>query len=181
MNPFLAGILHDQRAQREGEGHGEADVAEIKHRRVDHHLGILQKRIQSAAIGAERPFEQAEGIGGKVDQREKENLHSGENDRGVGEEAGIGFVAQTENEAVSGEQQRPEQQRAFLAGPERRKFVRTGKIAVAVVEDVGDGEIVAKGGDHQGDSRENHGSENGDAGASRRLTETFATGVVAEK
>ena len=149
VNPFFAGILHDQRAQREGEGDGESDVAEIEHGRMDDHLGILQKRIEAAAVGAQRAFQQAERVRGEVHQRQKENLHAGENDRRVGEEARIGLVAQAQDEAVSGEQQRPEEQRAFLAGPQRSELVRSGKIAVAVMKDVGDGEIVAEGGDDQ--------------------------------
>src|SRR5208337_378920 len=50
VNPFLAGILHDQRAQRKGKGNGEADISQIQHGRMDDHFGILQERIQPAAI-----------------------------------------------------------------------------------------------------------------------------------
>jgi len=39
---FSPGYFNDQRTQREGEGHGETNVAQIKHGRMDHHLGILQ-------------------------------------------------------------------------------------------------------------------------------------------
>src|ERR1039458_7658071 len=46
LNPFLAGVLHDQRAQREGERNREADVSQVQHGWMDDHLGILQKRIQ---------------------------------------------------------------------------------------------------------------------------------------
>ena len=64
-----------------------------------------------------RAFKQAEGVGREIHQREKEYLHAGKNDRSVGEESRVGFVAEAQNEAVSGEQERPEQQRAFLTGP----------------------------------------------------------------
>ena len=84
---------------------------------MNDHLGILEKRIEAAAIGAQWAFEQAEGVGGKVHQGQEENLYAGENDPGVGKKAGIGFVAQAEDEGVAGEQQRPEQNRALLAGP----------------------------------------------------------------
>ena len=50
VNPFVAGILHDQRAKSESEGHSEAHIAQIKHGRVDHHFWILQQRIESAAV-----------------------------------------------------------------------------------------------------------------------------------
>ena len=154
VDPLLAGILHDQRAQREGKRHGEADIAEIKHGRMNHHLGILQQRIQAAAVGADRAFEQAERIGGEVQQQQKENLHARQNHRGVGEEARIGLVAQAQNESIGGEQQRPEQQRTFLAGPQHGELIRTGKIAVAVVEDVSDGEVVVEGADDEDDGGE---------------------------
>ena len=114
MNPFIAGILHDQRAQCEGEGNGCPHVAKIKHGRVNHHLGILQKRVETGAVGAKRAFEQPEGIGCDVYQSKKEDLHSGENDGGVSEEARISLVAKAEDEGVSGEQERPEHQRTFL-------------------------------------------------------------------
>ena len=102
VDPFFAGILHDQRAQREGEGHGGSDVAQVQHRRMDDHLGILQQGIQAAAIGAQRAFEQAERVGGEIHQREKKDLHAGENHRRVGEQARIGLVTQAQDEAVSG-------------------------------------------------------------------------------
>ncbi len=54
LNPLFAGILHDERSQREGERNGEADVSQIEHGRMDNHLGILQKRIQPGAIGGKR-------------------------------------------------------------------------------------------------------------------------------
>ena len=80
VNPLFAGIVHDQRAQREGEGHSESDVAEVEHGRMDDHLGILQQRIQAAAVGAQRAFEQAEGVGGEIDEQQEKDLHAGEND-----------------------------------------------------------------------------------------------------
>ena len=117
MDPFFAGILHDQRAEGECERHGKSDIAQIKHGRMDNHLGILQQRIETTSVGPERTLEQAEGIRGEVDEREEEDLHCGEDDGRIGEEARVGFVAQAEDEAVTSEQERPEQQRTFLAGP----------------------------------------------------------------
>src|SRR5579863_8649645 len=103
VNPLVAGILHDQSAEREGERDGGTNVPEIEHRRMDHHLGILEKGIQSAAVGTQRAFQQAERIGGEVHQREEKNLDSCENDRGISEEARIRFVAKAKDEGVSGE------------------------------------------------------------------------------
>ena len=50
VNPLFSGIAHDQRTQRKSERNGEAHVAQIQHGRVNHHLGILQERVQSIAI-----------------------------------------------------------------------------------------------------------------------------------
>ena len=55
VDPLLARILHDQRAKCEGERHGESDVAEIEHRRMDHHLRVLEQGIQSIAVRWNRP------------------------------------------------------------------------------------------------------------------------------
>src|SRR5262249_38534745 len=149
---------HDQGAEREGEWNGESNVSEIEHGRMDDHLGILQERIESAAVGTKWAFDEAEGIRGETYQREKENLDASQNHRRVGEKAGISFVPETKDECVSGEQERPEEQRAFLSGPQGCEFVWTGKGAVAVVKDVSVGEVVAERGDDQ-----DHGSQDNGA------------------
>ena len=69
---------------------------------MDDHLGILQQRIEAAAIGAQRATEQAKGVRREIYQREKKYLNAGENYRRVCEQAGVGLVAQSQNEAVSG-------------------------------------------------------------------------------
>ena len=103
VNPFFAGIFHDERAEGEGEGDGESNIAQVEHGRVDDHLGILQQRIQAAAVGAQRAFEKAKGIRGEIHEREKKYLHASQNNGGVREQAWIGFVAQSQDKAVSGE------------------------------------------------------------------------------
>jgi hypothetical protein len=47
---------------------------------MNHHLGILQERVEAAAVGTQRAFEQSKGIRGDVDQSQKENLYAGEHD-----------------------------------------------------------------------------------------------------
>src|SRR5690348_4290969 len=42
VNPFLTGIAAEQRRHGECEGNRESGISEIKHRWMDHHLGILQ-------------------------------------------------------------------------------------------------------------------------------------------
>ena len=146
LNPFLAGVLHDERAQCEGEGNGEADVSQVEHGRMDDHLGILQKRIQPGAIRGERALHDGEWVRREIQNQQEENLHRGDDHRSVGEQPLIGFVAQAENEPVPGQQQRPEQQRAFLTGPQHGELIGGRQVAVAVMEDIGDGEIVVERG-----------------------------------
>ncbi len=181
LNPFLAGILHDERAQREGEGNGEAYVSQVKHGRMDDHLGILQKRIQSGAIRGERALHDGERVGGKIQNQQKENLHRGDDHRSVGEQPLIGFVAQAENEPVAGQEQRPEQQRAFLTGPQHGELIGGGQIAVAVMEDVGDREVVVERGHYEDDASQEHGGESSDSGAAGSLAETSRRGIPAEQ
>jgi len=145
---------------------------------MNDHLGILEKRIEAAAVGAERALDEPEGIGSEVYQQEKEDLDCGDDDRGVGEQALVGFVAKPEDEGVSGEQERPEKKRAFLSGPENREFVRTGKVMVTVMEQVGDGEIIAERGNDQSDGGEEDGTEDCDTGPASRVAEAVPAGVA---
>jgi len=176
VDPFLAGIAHNQRAQRERERHGKSDVTQIEHGRMDDHLGILQERIQAAAVGRDLAFENGERMGGDIQEQQEENLHGRDYDRRVSKKAWIGFVSQTENEPVGRQQQGPEQQRAFLTGPQNGEFVGSGKILIAVMKDVGDREIVGKGGGDEYDGSEQDGAERGDAGAARGFPEAFGSG-----
>ena len=144
VNPLLTRIAHDQRAHRECEGNSESDVAQIQHGRVNHHLRILKKRIQSAAVRRYLSFENGKGVSGNIQKQQKENLHCRNHNRCVRKQTWVRLVAQAQDKAVGRQQQRPEQQRAFLPGPQHRKLVRTGKVFVAVVKNVRHGEVVGK-------------------------------------
>ncbi len=166
VDPLLAGVAHHERAEGEGEGHAESDVAEVEHRRVDDHLGILQQRIEAVAVGGnDAAGDEREGRGRDVDQQQEEDLDAGEDGRGVGGELDVDFVADAEDESVSGEEKGPQQQGALLAGPERGELVGGGEGAVGVLGDVGDGEVVGEGGPDEGEGGAGGGKEAGDAGA----------------
>ena len=77
VDPFFAGVPHHQRAEGEGERDREADVAEIEHRRMDDHLGILQERVEAEAVLRERAGGDGEGRCGEVEQEKKEDLDAG--------------------------------------------------------------------------------------------------------
>ena len=66
VDPLLAGIFHGQRAKREGKWDGEPDVAEIEHRRMDHHLRILEKRVETVAVRRDCAGNDCERMGGEV-------------------------------------------------------------------------------------------------------------------
>ena len=55
------------------------------------------------------------GFAAKFSSNKKEDLNCRDDDRGVGEQSDVGLIPQPEDEPVSGEQQRPEQQRSFLS------------------------------------------------------------------
>ena len=149
-DPLLAGVAHHQRAQRKRKRHREANIPEIKHRRMNHHLRVLQQGIEPVAIGRNGSHsgdvtrKQRERRRGKNQHRQKEHLDARQNRSRVGVKLHIRLVRQPQNEAISSQQPRPQQQRAFLAAPERREFVRNRQRAVGVFKDVGNGEIVGK-------------------------------------
>ena len=165
--------------EREGEGHREADVAEVEHRGMDHHLRILQERVQTEAVGGNGALHQREGRRGEVEQQQKEDLHAGEDGGGVCGEADIYLVARAKDEAIGGEQPGPQQQRAFLAGPERSELVGAGERAVGVMKDVGDRKIVGKGGPDQCEGGRGDREEAGDAGAACGLGKPLGSDAVA--
>ena len=147
---------------------------------MDDHLGILEERIEAGAVGGQRSLFESEGARGEVEDQEKKDLDAGDDDRGIGEEALIGLVAEAENESIAGQQERPEQQRAFLSGPEDGELVGGGQLAVAVVVDVGDGEVVGKGGGDEHEGGEHDENEGGDAGAAGGFTQAGGSSVAAE-
>ena len=128
---------------------------------MNHHLGILQQRIQPSAVGGKRARHQRERMSGEIQQQQKENLHCGDDGGSIGKQPGIRLVPQPQHQSVGRQQQRPEQQRPFLPRPQRGELVGRGEIAIAVMVDVGDGEIVLESGGHQHDGREKHQRKSG--------------------
>src|SRR5208282_1440406 len=136
---------------------------------------ILQERVEAVAVGGKRALHQGKRMRSEVEEQKKKDLHPGDHHRGVGEEARIGLVAETENESIGGEQQRPEQQRAFLSGPEHREFIRTGQSPVAVMKNISDREIVMKGADDQNHRSEQNRNKRSHASPAGCLPQTFRT------
>ena len=82
---------------------------------MDDHLGILQQRIEAVTVGGDLSADQAERVGGEVDQQQEEHLHRSDDGRSVRRQLRIDFVAQPQHQRVARQQPGPEQQRAFLS------------------------------------------------------------------
>ena len=67
---------------------------------MDDHLGILQQRIQSVAVGRNGALHQSERVRGKINQQQEENLHGRDDGRSVRRELWIDLVAQPHHQAV---------------------------------------------------------------------------------
>ncbi len=176
-DPLFAGVAHHEGAEGEGEGDGEADVAEVEHRRVDDHLGVLEEGVEAVAVRDKGAGLDGEGWGGEVEEGEEEDLDAGEDGGGVSEEAGVDLVAQAEDEAVAAEEKGPEEEGAFLAGPEGGELVGGGEGAVGVVKDVLDGEVVGERRPDKGEGGAEDGDEAADASTAGGFSEAEGTGV----
>ena len=82
VDPLFARVAHHQRAQRKGKRHREAHIAEVEHRRMHHHLRILQQRIQPGAIRRDRPRRDRKRRRAKAQQQQEENLDGRQDRRG---------------------------------------------------------------------------------------------------
>ncbi len=56
VNPFFAGIAAKQCGKRESKRNGKARISGIKDWWMDHHLRILQQRIEAIAVAAHDPL-----------------------------------------------------------------------------------------------------------------------------
>src|ERR1035441_6742066 len=85
-------------------------------------------------------------------------------------------MAHPQHEAVGAKQKRPQQQRAFLAAPQRRELVRGIERNVAMGANVLDREVVGERRPDQGKRRAAQDEEAGDPGAAGGLAEAVPGG-----
>ena len=83
-------------------------------------------------------------------------------------------IQEQHEERVDREQPGPEKQRAFLSGPERGEFIEAWEGAIAVLDDVDDGEIVGEEEIFQAGDGDRHQDEDGHAGVARAFGEQRA-------
>src|SRR6185437_12035243 len=172
VDPLLTRIPHHQRAQRKRERNREAHIPQIQQRRVHHHLGILQQRIQSKSIRMSSR-RQRKRHGRKIQKKKEENLHSGQNGRGICRQLYVHLVPHPQHKPVACKQQRPQQQRAFLPRPKRSKLVSPRQRAVRVVQDIRDPKIIRKSAPDQCESRAQNRNEGPDSRPPSRLRQPF--------
>ena len=121
--PPLTDASGDQRTDREGERNGEADVAEVEHRRMERDQRVvLEQRVRSGAVVADGHRHGAERVGGPHHQREEEDA-GGEH----GQQRPTGqLVVQAipepvgDQRRVARQHQRPQQDRTLERRPHRR-------------------------------------------------------------
>ena len=120
-DPALVGAAGEESAHRERERDREADVAEVEHRRVGEHVRVLEARHHPGPVG---------GRGLLVERARDEAEHEAEEDGDEPEdghrprhELALAAVEPDGERGVAGEDDEPEQERAFLSSPERRERV----------------------------------------------------------
>ena len=146
-DPALVGAAGEQGAHREGEGHRQADEAEIEKRRVGHHVRVLEARIEAGAV--RRSDLRCERRRDHDDEEREEQRDRAEDGHDPDDEvASAPPVQQHGRGRIAGEEQQPEQERSLLPAPEGRDRVAGRQLAARVVGDVDEREVVAdQGGD----------------------------------
>ena len=78
VDPLLARILHNQRAQRKSKRNRESNVAQVEHGRMDDHFRILKQRVQAVTVWRQRALHNGKRVRGKIEQQQKKNLNCGD-------------------------------------------------------------------------------------------------------
>ena len=128
---------------------------------MNRHSRILQLRIQASAIDRNE-IQTLERVRAKADRGEKEDENESKRARDVRHQLAIvGAIGQQRNRRVNRENQRPEEQRAGLATPERGDRIDLGQVRAGVRRDVLDREIVRQQRRPQAERRQHHHRQRG--------------------
>ena len=149
--PLGVELAAQQRGNGKGEGHREADITHVEHGRVEDHPRVLQQGIEVAAVGG-RGQQAVEGVAGHQHEEQETHRHQAHHAQHAGHEGQrhAGAVA-GHGHRPAAEHQHPEQQRAFVAAPDRSDAVGQGQGAVRVRRHVEHREVVAHEADRQQD------------------------------
>ena len=97
---------------------------------MNDHLRVLQPGVHAEANGRYGGHNLGERQCLEVQQKEKEDLNTGNDCGRECDQLRVDFMAQTKHESTARKQPRPQLQRAFLTGPERGRLVCSWKRAV---------------------------------------------------
>ena len=148
-----------KRGDREGEGHREADIAGIEEGRMEGERGVLQHRVQPLPV-ERRGHQPRERIGRGDDEEQK-----GRADRALhGEHIRLELARQIGAEgrhrrAEQGEDQHPQNHRAFMVPPHARDLVEQRLRRMRIAPDILDREVGGDVGRHQRDEGDRHQDE----------------------
>ena len=171
MDPLLPRVPHHQRAQCKSKRHREPHISQVKHRRMDHHLRVLQQRIQSESVQRHRPRLNRKRRSRKRQQQQKEHLDPGQNRSRERTQPNVHTVPHPQDKSIRAQQPRPQQQGTFLSAPERRKLVRRIQLTIRMVQDVRHRVIIRKRSPHQCKRRTSQRRKTRQTRPPRRLTQ----------
>ena len=133
-----------KRGRREAEGHRERREACQHDRRVDEHAAVAQDRVEAEAVGR-RDRQHAERAGNQhEDEQEEGNDRRHHACRIRGEASSERRACHQRSAAEQAEHQRPVEERAFLTAVEPGRDERHWRREVAVLDDVGEREVVSE-------------------------------------
>jgi hypothetical protein len=122
-HPFIVKPFGEQGADRKGERHRHADIAEIEHDRMNHHPVVLQERIEALAVGRHEAHP-LERIGRKDQQHQEKERRAQQHRIDVGHDHLMALaIGHRHSDAVERDDPAPEEQAAGLTAPERREFI----------------------------------------------------------
>ncbi len=144
----------DEGGDREGKADREADIAEIEQRRMDGEAEILQHRVEIAALDRRR-IEPDERIGRRQDEQEEGGADGALHGQHIGSQRRRKVGAEDgDQRAEEGQDQHPEQHRAFVIAPGSGDLVDQRLQRMRVLPDARHREIGACIGDCQRRERE---------------------------
>ena len=169
VDPLLPRVPHHQRPQRKRKRHRKPHIPQVKHRRMDHHLRVLQQRIQPMPIRRQRPRLNRKRRSCEIQQHQKEDLHPSQNGRSKRRKPYIHPMPKTQHKPIRRQKPGPQHQRPFLPRPKRGKLVSRMKIPIRMLQNVRDREVIRKRRPSQRKRRASHHDEARHTRSPRRL------------
>ena len=142
--PTLTEATRDQRADSEGEGHHEADVAEVEHRRVEGHQDVvLQQRVRTRSVVSRRRVEGLERVGCEQQYHQERRGHREHREQRPSHQRIVETLAEPlgDRHQVAGQDQGPQQDRALQRRPEGGDVEQRRGGRRTVLGHIGDGEV----------------------------------------